>query len=120
VRGRVEHVGSRGALDIEGLGEVGAAALTQPEVPSRPPLVTEAGLFSLTLEDLLPIEVVVRDAETGMVKEEPDGTVRRRAPFQRVTVEYPPGAAELTAAERRAAGITKNHRVIIRPRRRSR
>ncbi|MER3394800.1 MAG: NAD-dependent DNA ligase LigA, partial [Microcella pacifica] len=45
VRGRVEHIGSRGALDIEGLGEIGAAALTQPEVPATPPLVTEAGLF---------------------------------------------------------------------------
>ena len=30
VRGRVEHIGSRGALDIEALGEVTAAALTQP------------------------------------------------------------------------------------------
>ena len=68
VRGRVEHVGSRGALDIEGLGEVGAAALTQPLHPSIPPLVTEAGLFALTLGDLFPIEVVVRDRETGLPK----------------------------------------------------
>src|SRR5690606_1561968 len=30
VRGRVEHIGSRGALDVEALGEVTAAALTQP------------------------------------------------------------------------------------------
>ncbi len=30
VRGRVEHIGSRGALDIEALGEVSAAALTHP------------------------------------------------------------------------------------------
>jgi DNA ligase (NAD+) len=84
VRGRVEHIGSRGALDIEGLGEVGAAALTQPEVPERPPLDTEAGLFELTLDDLLPIEVVVRDAETGMVKEEADGASRRRTPFRKI------------------------------------
>ena len=34
VRGRVEHIGSRGALDIEVLGEITAAALTQPEVPA--------------------------------------------------------------------------------------
>src|SRR5690606_988619 len=34
VRGRVEHIGSRGALDIEGLGEIGAVALTQPDIPS--------------------------------------------------------------------------------------
>ncbi|WP_232466117.1 MULTISPECIES: NAD-dependent DNA ligase LigA [unclassified Diaminobutyricimonas] len=83
VRGRVEHIGSRGALDIEVLGEVSAAALTQPDVPADPPLETEAALFELTLEDLLPIEVVVRDSETGMPKLEEDGTARRRAPFRR-------------------------------------
>ncbi|MET0780360.1 MAG: NAD-dependent DNA ligase LigA [Microbacterium sp.] len=68
VRGRVEHVGSRGALDIEALGEVTAAALTQPVVPETPPLVTEAGLFDLTIDDLFPIRVQVRDNETGEVK----------------------------------------------------
>jgi DNA ligase (NAD+) len=83
VRGRVEHVGSRGALDVEGLGEVSAAALTQPRVPSIPPLETEAGLFSLTLEDLFPIEVVVRDAETGLPKLLDDGSEDLRSPFRR-------------------------------------
>jgi DNA ligase (NAD+) len=68
VRGRVEHIAGRGALDIEAIGEVAAAALTQPLHPSTPPLVTEAGLFDLTLRDLFPIEVVVRDQETGLVK----------------------------------------------------
>ncbi|MEO6944164.1 MAG: NAD-dependent DNA ligase LigA [Lacisediminihabitans sp.] len=111
VRGRVEHVGSRGALDIEGLGEVGAAALTQPETPQPPPLVTEAGLFELTISDLLPIEVIVRDAETGMPKEDDDGS-RRRMPFQRVTLEYPPGTEEMDRVQRRKAGVTKSHRVV--------
>lgn len=83
VRGRVEHIGSRGGLDIEALGEVTAAALTQPDVPETPPLVTEAQLFSLTLDQLLPIEAVVRDAETGLPKMDDDGVVRRRAPFRR-------------------------------------
>jgi DNA ligase (NAD+) len=83
VRGRVEHIGSRGALDIEALGEVSAAALTQPHVPSIPPLQTEAGLFALTIDDLLPIEVVVTDAETGLPKLEADGSARRRTPFRR-------------------------------------
>ncbi len=83
VRGRVEHIGSRGALDIEALGEVSAAALTQPDVPVDPPLDTEARLFDLTLADLLPIEVVVRDAETGLPKLDEDGTARRRSPFRR-------------------------------------
>lgn len=93
VRGRVEHIGSRGALDIEALGEVTAAALTQPDVPSEPPLHTEAGLFELTLEELVPIEVVVRDAETGEKRvDEKTGEYVRRAPFRR----------NPTAAERRS------------------
>ncbi|MDR2321993.1 MAG: NAD-dependent DNA ligase LigA [Microbacterium sp.] len=83
VRGRVEHIGSRGALDVEALGEVTAAALTQPSHPAVPPLETEAGLFTLTLEQLVPIEVVVRDAETGLPKEDEDGIVKTRAPFRR-------------------------------------
>ncbi|HEY4225554.1 MAG TPA: NAD-dependent DNA ligase LigA [Pseudolysinimonas sp.] len=72
VRGRVEHIAGRGALDIEAIGEVAAAALTQPLHPATPPLVTEAGLFALTLADLFPIEVVVRDHETGLVKQVDD------------------------------------------------
>ena len=83
VRGRVEHIGSRGALDIEVLGEVAAAALTQPSVPEVPPLVTEAGLFDLTLDDLLPIEVIVRDSETGLAKESEEGKPKVRTPFRR-------------------------------------
>ena len=83
VRGRVEHIGSRGGLDIEALGEVSAAALTQPQQPEVPPLVTEAGLFDLSVDELTPIEVVVRDAETGLPKEDADGAVRVRTPFTR-------------------------------------
>ena len=84
VRGRVEHIGSRGALDIEALGEVTAAALTQADGEARAPLDTEAGLFDLTLEELVPIEVVVRDAETGEPKlDEATGEPVRRAPFRR-------------------------------------
>ncbi|MBO9578194.1 MAG: NAD-dependent DNA ligase LigA [Microbacteriaceae bacterium] len=55
VRGRIEHIGSRGGLDIEGLGEASAIALTPPYGP----LDTEAGLFDLTIDDLMPIEVPV-------------------------------------------------------------
>lgn len=84
VRGRVEHIGSRGALDIEALGEVTAAALTQPLAPQQPALETEAGLFELTVERLVPIEVIVRDAETGEPRvDESTGEVVRRAPFRR-------------------------------------
>lgn len=53
VRGRVEHIGSRGGLDIEGLGEVAAAALTNHVAGENPPLETEAGLFALTIDDLV-------------------------------------------------------------------
>jgi DNA ligase (NAD+) len=112
VRGRVEHIGSRDALDIEGLGEVSASALTHPEVPSKPPLETEAGLFALTRDELLPIEVIVRDVETGLEKREKDGSIKLRKPFQRVTLEYPPGTADMAPADRRNAHIKRNHRVV--------
>ncbi|MGP3536493.1 NAD-dependent DNA ligase LigA [Microbacterium sp. RD1] len=106
VRGRVEHIGSRGALDIEALGEVTAAALTQPSVPEHPPLETEAGLFELTLDELVPIEVIVRDAETGEPRLDPKtGEVVRRAPFRR----NPSGAekkAGLTGPQPSAQAIT--------------
>src|SRR5690606_34757683 len=49
----------------------------------QPPLDTEAGLFSLSLEELVPIEVIVRDAETGLPKEDEDGVVKTRSPFRR-------------------------------------
>ncbi len=83
VRGRVEHIGSRGGLDIEGLGEVSAAALTQPVRPEVPPLPTEAGLFDLRPEDLFAIDVVVRDAETGLPRLLEDGEPDTRSPFRR-------------------------------------
>ncbi|PJJ63559.1 NAD-dependent DNA ligase LigA [Compostimonas suwonensis] len=72
VRGRVEHIASRGGLDIEALGEVAAAALTQPLHPPVPPLPTEAGFFDLRLADIFPIEVIVRDKETGLPKQVDD------------------------------------------------
>lgn len=109
VRGRVEHIGSRGALDIDALGEVTAAALTQPLRPSDPPLRTEAALFDLTLEDIVDIEVDVRDAETGEPRIDPKtGQPVVRAPFQRVEMRYPSGYEDATAAERRAAGVKKD------------
>lgn len=115
VRGRVEHIGSRGALDIEVLGEVTAAALTQPSRPEAPPLPTEAGLFDLTLAELVPIEVIVRDAETGEERlDEKTGLPVRRTPFQKLgPATYPPGTEGMDAAERRRAGIRKDHREVL-------
>jgi len=83
VRGRVEHVGSRGALDIEVLGEVTAAALTHPFEPERAPLYNEAGLFDLTLEAIFPISTGVWDFETGERKLGPDGEPKLETPFKR-------------------------------------
>ncbi|MEV5071419.1 NAD-dependent DNA ligase LigA [Microbacterium sp. LMI12-1-1.1] len=106
VRGRVEHIGSRGALDIEALGEVTAAALTQPSVPDVPPLETEATLFELTVEQLVPIEVVVRDAETGEPRiDEKSGAVVRRSPFRRNPTQAEKKAG-LTGAQPSAQALT--------------
>lgn len=114
VRGRVEHIGSRGGLDIEALGEVTAAALTQPSTPAEPPLRTEAGLFGLRMEQIVPIEVIVRDSETGEPKlDEHTGEFVRRAPFQRVQLTYPPGFESASPAERRAAGVKKDFRLVL-------
>lgn len=94
VRGRVEHIGSRNGLDIEVLGEVTAAALTQPLVPEVPPLPTEAGLFDLTIADLVEIEVVVKDAETGLNKLDSSGAAKVRTPFRRKAKLGKPAIAE--------------------------
>lgn len=53
VRARIEHIGSRNALDIDALGEVTAAELTQMNDGQPAILATEAGLFDLTLEQLM-------------------------------------------------------------------
>ncbi|ROR95606.1 DNA ligase (NAD+) [Salana multivorans] len=128
VRGRLEHIGSRGGLDVEALGEVTAAALTQPESPAEPPLRNEADLFSLvgypldatpqerervrrrSYELLMPVTVVVRDPETGLPRQEEDGTLRRRTPFRKKLtytkaqrVEAERDGIDLPAAEPSAA-----------------
>lgn len=113
IRGRVEHIGSRGALDIKALGEVTARALTQPLPPSTAPVKTEASLFSLRLGALLPIEVEVLDAETGLPKLGTSGEGKRRAPFRKIEKVYPPGAEAMTPAERRAAGFKKDIERIL-------
>jgi DNA ligase (NAD+) len=84
VRGRVEHIGSRGGLDIEGLGEVSAFALTQPVEPVAAPLRTEARLFELTVKEIFPIVVDVRDPDTGQPKRDPlTHEPVRATPFRR-------------------------------------
>jgi DNA ligase (NAD+) len=68
LRERIAYIGSRSALDIEALGFVTAVALTQPVEPKDPPVKSEADLFTLTIEKLLPIKSRVVDADTGAAK----------------------------------------------------
>jgi len=83
VRGRIEHIGSRGALDIEGLGEVSALALTQPIESQTPTLTGEAGLFGLSLADLFPVAYQPRDPDTGELRVSDDGEPIVLTPFKR-------------------------------------
>ena len=73
LRERIAYIGSRGVLDIEALGYVAASALTRPIEPKTAPIKTEADLFNLKLEDLLPIKSEVLDPDTGLVKLDSDG-----------------------------------------------
>lgn len=73
LRERIAYIGSRGVLDIEALGYVAAVALTQPVNPQTAPIRSEADLFNLTLDDLLPIQSRVVDADTGLAKLDADG-----------------------------------------------
>jgi len=73
LRERVAYIGSRGVLDIEALGYVAAVALTQPLEPLEAPLKSEANLFDLKLEQLLPIRAHVLDPDTGLPKLDEEG-----------------------------------------------
>lgn len=72
LRERIAYIGSRAALDIEALGYVSASALTNPIEP-KAPLSSEAGLFDLKLDDLLPIKAYVLDPDTGLPKHDSEG-----------------------------------------------
>ena len=71
LRERVFFMGSRNCFDIEALGYVAAAALTQPLEPKDPPVKDEGDLFHLTVERLLPITSMVMDQATGLPKLDP-------------------------------------------------
>ena len=78
VRGRVEHIGSRGALDIEVLGEVAAAALTQPRA-SRGAAARHRGR-PVRADRRRPVPDRGRRARLrdGLPKELDDGAAKRR------------------------------------------
>ncbi|MDA0638059.1 NAD-dependent DNA ligase LigA [Nonomuraea sp. MCN248] len=71
IRERLYFAAHRNALDIRGLGYVAATALTQPVPPQQPVVRTEADLFDLTIDRLVPIRSVVRDQESGLPKLDP-------------------------------------------------
>ncbi|WP_030243919.1 NAD-dependent DNA ligase LigA [Streptomyces sp. NRRL S-350] len=66
IRERIAFLGGRSSLDVEGLGYVAATALTQPLEPTEAPVKDEGDIFGLTMEQLLPIKVLVRDPKTSM------------------------------------------------------
>jgi DNA ligase (NAD+) len=72
LRERIFYLAGRKCLDIEALGYVAATALTQPLDPQDPPLRDESDLFSMTIEQLLPIRSHVLDQDTGLPKRDPE------------------------------------------------
>ncbi|WP_055547425.1 NAD-dependent DNA ligase LigA [Streptomyces sp. NBRC 110028] len=72
LRERIFYLAGRKSLDIENLGYVAAAALTQPLEPSEPPLRDEGDLFDLKIEQLLPIRSYVMDPDSGLPKRDPE------------------------------------------------
>ncbi|MCM2576740.1 NAD-dependent DNA ligase LigA [Streptomyces meridianus] len=71
LRERIFYLAGRKCLDIENLGYVAAAALTQPLEPAEPPLKDEGDLFDLDVEQLLPIKSHVLDPDSGLPKRDP-------------------------------------------------
>lgn len=62
LKGRIVHFGAREALDIEGLGEETANLFVE-----RGLVKSLAGLFDLTVEDLLPLEGFAEKSATNLV-----------------------------------------------------
>ncbi|MBZ4016675.1 DNA ligase (NAD(+)) LigA [Streptomyces purpurogeneiscleroticus] len=71
LRERLFYLAGRKSLDIENFGYVAATALTQPLEPAEPPLKDEGDLFSLSIEQLLPIKSYVLDPDSGLPKRDP-------------------------------------------------
>jgi len=97
LRERIAYIGSRAALDIEALGYVSASALTNPVEPTVAPVLSEADLFSLTMEKLLPIRAKVIDADTGLAKHDAEGNEKVVDYFRKKNGEPSEGAIKLLA-----------------------
>nr|WP_232805559.1 NAD-dependent DNA ligase LigA [Glycomyces xiaoerkulensis] len=68
LRERLFYLSGRSCFDVDRMGYIACSALVQPLEPPEPVLRDEAGVFDLTMEELLPIKVVVRDPDTGLPK----------------------------------------------------
>ncbi|WP_430868697.1 NAD-dependent DNA ligase LigA [Demequina aurantiaca] len=62
---RIAFIGSRGAFDVEVLGEKGAHALVESGV-----LQNEAGLFSLSMEDLRRVPLLTYESDEKLTKKQ--------------------------------------------------
>ncbi|SDH77795.1 DNA ligase (NAD+) [Sinosporangium album] len=113
LRERIFFAASRKALDIEALGYVAATALTQPLPPQEPPIRTEADLFDLKAEQLLPIRTVVRDKDTGLPKEDPKTGEDKIVTFFANLKGEPKKTVEVLLAELEKAKAQPLWRVLV-------
>lgn len=84
--GRIEHIASRGALDIKGLGETAARALAEGISRGDTPqtrVASEAALFDVSSDWLVGLAADVFDSDTGAPKLDAAGMPQRRHPFRR-------------------------------------
>ncbi|MEV3936946.1 NAD-dependent DNA ligase LigA [Glycomyces sp. NPDC049804] len=70
LRERLAYLSGRSCFDVDRMGYIACAALVEP-LGADPVLVDEGGVFDLRMDDLLPIQVVVRDPDTGLPKQDP-------------------------------------------------
>ncbi|SDQ39014.1 DNA ligase (NAD+) [Thermostaphylospora chromogena] len=113
LRERIYYAASRAALDIGSLGYVAATALTQPLPPQEPPIRTEADLFDITIEQLLPIRSVVRDPDTGLPKIDPETGEEKVVSVFANQAEGPKKTAELLVEQLQEAKRRPLWRVLV-------
>ncbi|TMR11101.1 NAD-dependent DNA ligase LigA [Nonomuraea turkmeniaca] len=113
IRERIYFAAGRYALDIDGLGYVAATALTQPLPPQEPVVRTEADLFDLKIEQLIPIKSVVRDQDTGLPKIDPKTGEQKIVSFFSNINGEPSQNARLILAELEEAKQVPLWRVLV-------
>ncbi|MBT1017773.1 NAD-dependent DNA ligase LigA [Canibacter sp. lx-72] len=114
IAGRIEYIGSRKVLDIEALGQVAARALTNPLPPLPPLLTSEAELFNITAEQLMPLAVAKLDPTTGLPVYDENGEIVFSMPFQRVAMRYPElGSTDVVGEGAKTVRRTKSVRAVV-------